>query len=470
MPKRPNILFFFTDDQRFDTIRALGNDEIHTPVLDALVARGTTFTHAHIPGGTSGAVCMPSRAMLMSGRTLFRIEQEGQTIPEAHTTLGECMQSADYTTFGTGKWHNGRPSYARSFSCGAEISFDGMADHWNVPVYHFDDTGAYDRTCPVVPDMMLSNKLYERQCDHVTGGTHSTDLFVDAAIDFVEQHNSDQPFFMYVSLMAPHDPRTMPERFLKMYDPEHIALPENFATGHAIDTGALKVRDEMLAEFPRDPQEIKHHIAEYYAMISHLDEALGRLLAALEQKGELDDTIIVFSGDNGLAVGQHGLMGKQNLYDHSVRVPLIFAGPGIPPGQQREALVYLLDIFPTLCDLSGTDIPASVEGHSLKPCIDDPSTAPRKALYLAYTDSIRGLTDGRHKLIEYAAGDTQLFDLENDPCEMENLAAQEDAAALLARLRQQLHTMAYEWEDTKHSMGRDFWAKREDLVANETHA
>ena len=149
----------------------------------------------------------------------------------------------------------------------------------------------------------------------------------------------------------------------------------------------------MLAAFPRDPGEIKRHIAEYYAMISHLDEALGRLLAALEEKGELDNTIIVFSGDNGLAVGQHGLMGKQNLYDHSVRVPLIFAGPGIPQGEQRDALVYLLDIFPTLCDLTGTDIPASVEGHSLKPCIDDPSQEPRDTLYLVSAASAMAVTN-----------------------------------------------------------------------------
>ena len=151
---------------------------------------------------------------------------------------------------------------------------------------------------------------------------------------------------MYVSLMAPHDPRTMPKEFLEMYDPEEIKLPENFLTEHPIDTGALRVRDELLAAFPREPNEIKRHIAEYYAMISHLDHAFGRLLTALQEQGKLDNTIIVFAGDNGLALGQHGLMGKQNLYDHSVRVPLIFAGPGIPEGEQRNSPVYLLDIFP----------------------------------------------------------------------------------------------------------------------------
>ena len=462
--RKPNILLFFTDDQRFDTIRALGNDQIHTPNLDALVDRGVTFTRAHIPGGTCGAVCMPSRAMLHTGRTLFHIDREGQEIPSHHTTLGECMRAAGYDAFGTGKWHNERESYARSFSCGDEIFLGGMGDHWNVPAYRFDPTGRYDVRLPHVPDPLRSNAVELRDCDHVETGTHSSDLFVDASIRFLQQRRGADPFFMYVSLMAPHDPRTMPAQFLDMYDPAAIELPENFATQHAIDTGALRIRDELLAAFPRDPDEIKRHIAEYYAMISHLDDAFGRLVAALAAAGELDNTIIVFAGDNGLAVGQHGLMGKQNLYDHSVRVPLVFAGPGIPEGLRCDSLVYLLDIFPTLCDLTDIDIPESVEGRSLAPCFDSPDTAMRRTLYLAYADGIRGITDGRHKLVDYASGPTQLFDLADDPHEMRNLADGDAAASTLTQMRRELVALAAEWDDEEHPTGRDFWASRPDLT------
>jgi arylsulfatase A-like enzyme len=123
----PNIVFFFTDDQRFDTIHALGNEAIRTPNLDKLVARGTAFTHAHIPGGTSGAVCMPSRAMFHTGRTLSRIDGLGESIPDVHTTLGEALRKGGYRTFGTGQWHNGQASFNRSFSDGAEIFFGGMS-------------------------------------------------------------------------------------------------------------------------------------------------------------------------------------------------------------------------------------------------------------------------------------------------------------------------------------------------------
>ena len=463
MSRKPNVLLFFTDDQRFDALGAAGDDRIHTPNLDALAGRGTRFSRAHIPGGTCGAVCMPSRAMLHTGRTLFHIDREGQQIPPAHTTLGECFRSAGYATFGTGKWHNGRPSYARSFSHGDEIFFGGMGDHWNVPAYRFDPDGKYDRTCPRVENPFTSNTVTLRGCDHIEAGTHSTDLFVDAAIRFLDARDDANPFFLYVSLMAPHDPRTMPEAFRNLYDPDRIRLPENFLPEHPIDTGALRIRDELLAASPRDPAEIRRHIAEYYAMISHLDHAFGRLVAALQAKGELDRTVIAFAGDNGLAVGQHGLMGKQSLYDHSVRVPLVLAGPGVPRARRCDDLVYLLDLFPTLCSLAEVPVPESVEGKSLAGCMTGDGTPSRGSLYLAYADSIRGVTDGRLKLVEYAGGETQLFDLERDPLEMENIADRPGSAAKLRDRRQELWRLSREWDDEDHPTGKAFWEKRADL-------
>jgi len=464
MANKPNILLFFTDDQRFDTIGALGNDRIRTPNLDELVAAGTSFTRAHIPGGTCGAVCMPSRAMLHTGRTLFHIDREGQDVPESHITMGECFKAAGYATFGTGKWHNGGNAYARSFTCGDEIFFGGMGDHWNVPAYRFDPTGRYDERCPVVRDPWRSNEVALRQCDHIEAGKHSTELFVEAAERFVREQDRSQPFFMYVSLMAPHDPRTMPKEFLEMYRPEDVELPANFQAEHPIDTGALRIRDELLAEFPRNPDEIRRHIAEYYAMISHLDAGFGRLVGALRETGTLENTVIVFAGDNGLAVGQHGLMGKQNLYEHSVRVPLVFAGPGVPRGQRANALVYLLDVFPTLCDLAGIDIPSSVEGRSLGACISDPGLPLRETLYLAYGNSIRGVSDGHHKLIEYACGASQLFDLSSDCVEMENLCDCDSTDKKAQEMRVKLMALADEWDDAGHPTGQAFWAARQDLA------
>ncbi len=464
MPTKPNVLFLLTDDQRFDTICALGNSAIHTPNMDALVNRGTTFSRAHIPGGTCPAVCMPSRAMLHTGRSLFHLQGEGQEIPPEHASLVETFRANGYTTFGTGKWHNGTPAFTRGFSNGDEIFFGGMGDHWNVPAFHFDPTGRYEARLPFVASPFRSNKVEQRQCDHIPAGVHSTDLFTDAAISFVNGHTASQPFFMYVSLMAPHDPRNMPQHFLDLYQTDQIELPSNFAPNHAIDTGALQIRDELLAPFPRDPDDIRRHIAEYYAMISHIDDALGRLLCALRDRQLLDNTLVVFAGDNGLALGQHGLMGKQNLYEHSVRVPLLFAGPGIPAGEKRDALVYLLDVFPTLCDLTGIQIPESVEGFSLKSCIQETGQTVRESLYLAYADSIRGLSDGAFKLIEYAAGNTQLFDLVRDPQEIRNLADTDDGRSRICSMRQDLIRWRNRWNDLEHPAGKAFWRARQDIA------
>ncbi|MGC9348991.1 MAG: sulfatase-like hydrolase/transferase [Anaerolineae bacterium] len=459
--ERPNILFLFTDDQRFDTIGALGYDEVSTPAMDALVERGTAFTNAYIMGGSCPAVCMPSRAMLMTGRTLYHLEAQGQRIPEAHVLLGEALQEAGYRTFGTGKWHNGPQAYARSFTDGAQIFFGGMDDHWNVPACDFDPTGQYDNAKPFIRTPFATNEVAYRHCDHIEPGKHSSELFSDAAIDFISSYEDEAPFFMYVSFMAPHDPRTMPRTFLEMYDPESVELPPNFMPQHPFDNGELEVRDELLAGFPRTPGEIRRHNAEYFAMISHLDAQIGRVLDALRQRGWLENTIIVLAGDNGLAIGRHGLMGKQNLYDHSLHVPLLMSGPGVPQGETRAAHAYLLDIYPTLCDLVGVSIPETVEGKSLVPALRSQEERIRDVMLFAYRGFQRAAQNDRYKLIEYVVDGkrtTQLFDLQEDPWELQDLAQRPAYAARRDELREQLKRWQDELGDDQEAQGAHFWA------------
>ena len=426
--RRPNILFLFTDDQRFDTIGALGNEQIVTPNMDALVANGVCFTHATIMGSTVPAVCCPSRAMMMSGRSLYRapLDLAGMT------TFPEVFRAAGYETFSTGKWHNEPASFARSFSAGDKIFFGGMSDHFAVPVQDFDPTGEYPKA-----------RAY-------TGEKFSTDMFTDASVRFLREYRQDAPFLLYTSYTAPHDPRTPPQKYKDMYNPDDIPLPPNFMPEHPFDNGEMTIRDEELAPWPRTPDVIRRHIADYYGMISHLDDDIGRLLETLHETGHAENTIIVFAGDNGLAVGQHGLMGKQNMYEHSVRVPLVITGPGIPQGRQTEALCYLLDIFPTLCDLAGLDIPEAVEGESLAPIISGQRTQLRDSLFFAYRDCQRAVRDDRYKLIEYyvdGTRTTQLFDVAEDPWEMINLAGEPDYADELARLREELARWQAEVDD-----------------------
>jgi len=463
---KPNLLLLIADDQRFDMIGALGDPAARTPNLDRLAGRGTAFTRARIPGSTADAVCAPARAMLHTGRFLFGLQGEGQTIPDDHALLGERLRQGGYETLGVGKWHNGTASYARSFSGGGEIFFGGMTDHWNVPVCDFDPTGAYDKLRPVIPDPTRSRRCERRLVDRIRPGVHSTDLFAEATIEQLRLRDRSRPFFAYTAFLAPHDPRSMPDAYRRMYDPAKTQLPPNFQPAHAIDTGSLDVRDELLAARPRQESEVREHIAEYFAMITHLDAAVGRILDALDSSGDLENTIVVFTADHGLAVGQHGLMGKQSLYDHSLRVPLLFAGPEIARGRAIDDLVCPLDVFPTLCDWLGLSIPASVEGRSLASALRDGVTSAavgRDALYLAYKDAIRGVTTGRRKLIEYASGETQLFDLESDPWERRNLADDSSAPEELARLRADLRRLFRECEGLAREDSRRFWSRRRDL-------
>ncbi len=419
-PGRPNVLLLFSDDQRFDTIRALGNEEIRTPVLDSLARDGTAFTRAYIMGSNQGAVCVPSRATLMTGRNLFHI---AKGIPEDTPLWGEVFRRAGYVTHGIGKWHNGPRSYARGFDGGAEIFFGGMSDQNRVRVQDFDPSGKYP-------------KSRER-----IGEKFSTELFCDAAVRFIEGHKGDKPFFLYVALTSPHDPRTPPPKYADLYDPGKVALPPNFLPEHPFDNGELQVRDEKLAPWPRTPEAIRRHIADYYGMISHLDAEIGRVLEALRKAGRAEDTVVIFAGDNGLALGRHGLMGKQSVYDHSVHVPLLMAGPGVPKSRRIDAFCYLLDVFPTACALTGVPPPEGLDGLSLAPLLKGDKAKVRDTLFFAYRDFQRAVQDGRWKLIEYdvkGKRTTQLFDLAADPWESKNLADDPANAKELARLREEL--------------------------------
>jgi arylsulfatase A-like enzyme len=221
-----------------------------------------------------------------------------------------------------------------------------------------------------------------------------------------------------------------------MYDPDKLPLPKNFMPQHPFDNGEMWVRDEMLAPHPRTPATVRRHLADYYGMISHLDAQIGRIFAALKETGHADDTVILFAGDNGLAVGQHGLFGKQSLYEHSARMPLIVAGPGVPKGSS-DALVYLLDSFPTVCDLIGLQPPAGVEGKSLAPIIRGTQEQVRDYVLLAYRQMQRAIREPRWKLIKHHVGGekaVQLFDLDSDPWELRNLADDPACAAHRQRL------------------------------------
>ncbi|QZE14577.1 sulfatase-like hydrolase/transferase [Halosquirtibacter laminarini] len=408
--EKPNILLILTDDQRFSSIHALGEKQVITPNMDKLVESGTVFTNAHIMGSMSGAVCLPSRAQLMTGKYLFHLTDGGKNFPKEDITMPEALKNNGYRTFGTGKWHNSKDGYARSFTDGAKIFFGGMSNHLKVPLHDYNPKGKYKKA-----DSYVEKKF-------------SSEIFAGAAINFLENYKEKDPFFMYVAFTAPHDPRMAPKKYVDMYNPEDIKLPANYMPEHPFDNGEVIIRDELIAPFPRTPKVTKNEIVAYYAMLTEVDEQIGRIMAALEKSGKADNTIIIFGGDNGLAVGQHGLMGKQNVYDHSIRVPLLFAGPGIKKGVKTDVLCMLSDIYPTVCDISNIKTPKSVDTHSLMENIKHPNKAvgPYKDLYFAYKSYQRGYVnqDG-WKMIRYnvkGKEKVQLFNLKNDPFEIHDLS------------------------------------------------
>lgn len=424
--KKPNIVFVLADDQRANTINALGNDEIITPNLDKLSQEGTYFDNTYIMGSYSGAVCQPSRAMLLTGRYLNNLKKSGAIIPEKDITIGETLQDAGYNCYGIGKYHSDHKSFARCFSDGRDIYFGGMFDQWNVPLHSYDALSHYKKNMlPYIEDAHHSSKVEYKQGEYCYGGKHSTEIFSEATIDYIENYSSEEPFFIYTALMTPHDPRSTFQEYFDMYDTANIALPPNFMPEHPFDNGELRVRDEKLAAFPRNPKEIKEHIRDYYALITHNDAKLGEIIQALKDKGIYDETIIIYSGDNGLALGQHGLVGKQNLYDHSGKVPLVIVGKGVPANQRSEALIYLSDLFPTICEMVGLEAPSTVETSSFYNAIEDPKADHREYLMTSYRHLQRAVRDDQYKLIKYQVNGvehTQLFDLLNDPYEIENIA------------------------------------------------
>jgi len=463
--KRPNILLTICDDQRFDTIGALGNPAIDTPAMDRLVERGTVFTSAYHGGCTVHAVCCPSRAMLFTGRQLFSIPnvlkgwwEDGcerfeapNADPACMSMLGELLRRNGYHTFGAGKWHNMPFSYIRNFGDGAAISWCGgneiqralgkkphlkqgaygrkrpesmlAGGHFNLPLHEYDATGEYSPyLCYVEP-------------------RHSTEAFTEAVVDFLDSYDDDKPFFCYCAFTAPHGPTKTYQEWHDRYPPERVPLPENYQPTHPFDNGGLFMADRIANGWSMTEAEARQANADLYAITAHMDDGLRRMHEALERNGLLENTIVIHTGDHGKSEGNHGLKGKQSLYDHAAKVPLLMAGPGIPAGRRSNALVYQHDLYRTLLEAAEAPVPDDTYYQSLWPFMSAGPSAGREYLHSSYIDSQRMVRDEQYKLIEYSVrGErrTQLFDMVNDPHELKDLSAAAEHAGMVERLRSEL--------------------------------
>ncbi len=420
---KPNIMFIFTDDQTYESIGAYGLTEVKTPNLDRLVNRGVSFTHTYNMGAWNGAVCMASRAMLNSGCFVNRAKEGVNKFPR----WSDMMNGAGYTTYMTGKWHvSGNPR------------FDVVKDVR--PGMPNQTPEGYSR--PVdEEDYKKGWKPWDTKREGFwTGGTHWTQILADNTVEFFEQvKNDDKPFFMYLAFNAPHDPRQAPKEYVDMYPLDSIKIPENFLPEYPYADAICgkRLRDERLMPYPRTEYSVKVNRQEYYASITYMDHHIGRMLDALEASGKADNTYIIFTADHGLAVGHHGLVGKQNMYEHSMRAPFIIVGPGIKPNSQIDAPIYLQDAMATALDLAGVQKPKHVEFNSLMPLIRGEKKTQYKRIYGKYINTQRMIAKGDWKLIFYptAKKKMRLFNLKKDPHEMKDLIDNPEYAKVVKDLR-----------------------------------
>ena len=452
--EQPNILFIFADDQSYETVRAHGNDAIHTPHLDSLAESGVSFMNAYNMGGWSGAICVASRTMLQTGRFLWRahaVERKMRELAAKGQTWPQLMQSAGYETYVTGKWHVKIPS--------GDIFQHAVHERPGMPK---DTPEGYQRPIEGRPDKWSA---YEPSFGGFwEGGRHWSEVVADDAESFLEHAaGQDRPFFMYLAFNAPHDPRQAPKRFVDMYPQEDMEVPVNYVRSYPFkkEIGLYRKmnkdgtfswqRDENLAPHPRTEYSVRVNRSEYYAIITHMDEQIGRILDKLEGIGLKDNTYIFFTADHGLACGNHGLLGKQNMYEHSLKVPFLVAGPGIPQNEKRHAFIHLQDVMATSLDLAGIEKPAYVEFSSLMPLIEDSSREGHlgDTLYFAYQMELqRMIRVGDYKLMAYPqARRLRLFNVAEDPHEMNDLAGHPGQWSRIRKMFGQLTRLQAEMED-----------------------
>lgn len=465
---KPNIVFIFTDDQTYSSIHALGNNEIITPTMDLLVQEGTTFTNAYNMGSWSGAVCAASRAMLNSGRSVWRANKFRKNWikkDSLNKSWGKILESNGYETYMTGKWHVDAP--ASTVFQNVKHVRPGMPkdawDHWKM-VAKFDSLSKIKnaKSSTIMPNgynRPLSKKDTSWSATDTSkggfwqGGKHWSEVLKDDAISFINKAKTkDNPFFMYLAFNAPHDPRQAPQEYLDMYNLEEISVPESYMPEypfrHKIGNGD-NLRDEALAPFPRTEFAIKTHTKEYYASITHVDAQIGKIVEALKSSGKMDNTYIIFTADHGLAMGRHGLLGKQSLFDHSIRPPMIILGPTITKNKKTSADVYLQDAMATSLDIAGIEKPKYIEFNSfLDIATGKKSKSNYDAIYGAYLDVQRMIRKDGYKLMVYPKiNKILLFNLKNDPEEMNDISKLPENKVKIKSLFNQLLQLQKEMDD-----------------------
>ena len=431
---KPNFLVIVTDDQRPDTIGALGNPRIHTPNFDWLVRNGITFENFIC----SNPLCVPSRAEILTGCSGFRngvLGMRGEKMNPNLILWPAAMASGGYSAWYSGKWMNDGKPITRGYK-ETRALFTGGGGTLKKGE---EVRGRKGRAITGYRNWTFKNAEGKPDLNKGMGLTPLTDKYIaDGALEFLRR-KTDKPFFLHVNFTGPHDPLVYPPGYEKKYTDFNMKLPSNFLPRHPFDHGNFHGRDEKLLPWPRTKADVLGELAVYYAVIDNIDKQVGRMLDQLRSDGRLKNTYVIFTSDHGLAIGSHGLMGKQNMYDHTVRVPFLICGPDLTKGLKVKTFGHLRDMYPTVCELAGIEVPKTVEGNSLVPVLFDSKKNIYKFSYGYFRDVQRMVQVEQWKLIFYPKINRyQLFDLSSDPFEMSDLIMVKDHQPRVQRMRQSL--------------------------------
>lgn len=439
---RPNILWYCTDQQRFDTIGALGNPHVRTPTIDRLVADGVAFTHVYC----QSPICTPSRSSFMTGMYPSRVHNTrngNATFPDWPPLISKLISESGYECGMIGKFH------LQSSGHRTEPRLDDGFSFWRFSHAPRDDWPDGHDYADWVRDQGGDLDAMRASEERVPSELHQTTWASERAIEFISQPH-DQPWLLNVNIYDPHPPFIPPKVYADQFDADEMPGPY-FKDSDLEQQAKLKPIDFQGGSRRPEEFDAKGEQARYYAMIAQIDDQFVRILETLDKTGQRGNTIILFTSDHGETMGDHGLIQKGcRFYEGLVRVPLIFAWPGhFEQGLRSDALVELLDMSATLLELGGVDIPEYHQGRSLLPILRGDASPDhlRESVRCEYFDALdphfTGGTgtfatmyrDRRYKLSVYHGhGLGELYDLEIDPWEFENLWDSPDHQELRHRL------------------------------------
>jgi len=406
---RPNMVFILVDDMRYDAMSAFGHPFLETPQLDWLAANGLVFDNAFV----TTSLCSPSRASILTGQYAHRhqvLDNNTRLDPGTPTFARELKENGYETAF-VGKWHMGGSSDEPRPGFDRWVSFRGQGVYEN-PTFNIDG-------------------------QHVKRDGYISDLITDYAIDFLEQPHDD-PFFLYVSHKAVHANFTPAPRHDGRYADETYPYPVTMAdTDENYADNPAWVRDQRDSWHGVDGMyngsvDFDQFVKDYAETMLGVDDSVGRIVATLREQGRLDSTLLVFTSDNGFQFGEQGLIDKRTMYEASIKVPLIVHWPDrIPAAERRKHMVLNIDFAPTFLEAAGVPIPASVQGASFLPLLNEADAPWRGAFFYEYfwertfpqTPTVLGIRTDRYKYMQFHGIDDvyELYDMQNDPLEQHNL-------------------------------------------------